>query len=173
MWLTEQYHHPIRDFFPTLAVSLRMTNSRSAFIPSWLRPVLRPLLDPYRRYRHARLIHAARIAVGLLVTILLTTGLNLPHGEWASVTMLIVIGGLQHHGNIGKKSVERAYGTLIGAGLGLIVVVQQGYLEMPLLTYAMMSVMCGFFAYHAIGKGGYTALLSAITLFIVAGHGYS
>ncbi len=150
-----------------------MTNSRSAFIPSWLRPVLRPLLDPYRRYRHARLIHAARIAVGLLVTILLTTGLNLPHGEWASVTMLIVIGGLQHHGNIGKKSVERAYGTLIGAGLGLIVVVQQGYLEMPLLTYAMMSVMCGFFAYHAIGKGGYTALLSAITLFIVAGHGYN
>lgn len=150
-----------------------MTNSRSAFIPSWLRPVLRPILDPYRRYRHARLIHAARIAVGLLVTILLTTGLNLPHGEWASVTMLIVIGGLQHHGNIGKKSVERAYGTLIGAGLGLLVVVQQGYLEMPLLTYSMMAVMCGFFAYHAIGKGGYTALLSAITLFIVAGHGYN
>ncbi|MEG5264438.1 FUSC family protein [Pseudomonas sp. JDS28PS106] len=150
-----------------------MTNSRSAFIPSWLRPVLRPLLDPYRRYRHARYIHAARIAVGLLVTILLTTGLNLPHGEWASVTMLIVIGGLQHHGNIGKKSVERAYGTLIGAGLGLFIVVQQGYLEMPLLTYSMMAVMCGFFAYHAIGKGGYTALLSAITLFIVAGHGYN
>ncbi|MDO7929359.1 MULTISPECIES: FUSC family protein [Pseudomonas syringae group] len=148
-----------------------MTNSRSVFIPSWLRPVLRPVLDPYRRYRHARLIHAARIVVGLLVSILLTSGLNMPHGEWASVTMLIVIGGLQHHGNIGKKSVERAYGTLIGAGLGLFVVVQQGYLEIPLLTYVMMSVMCGFFAYHAIGKGGYTALLSAITLFIVAGHG--
>lgn len=150
-----------------------MMTSRSLRLPFWLRRVLRPVLDPYRRFRHARLIHAARIAVGLLVTILLTTGLNLPHGEWASVTMLIVIGGLQHHGNIRKKSVERAYGTLIGAGLGLLVVVQQGYLQMPLLTYAMMSVMCGFFAYHAIGKGGYTALLSAITLFIVAGHGYN
>lgn len=148
-----------------------MSHPRTASIPSWLRPVLRPLLDPYRRYHHARLIHAARIAVGLLVSMLLTSGLNLPHGEWASVTMLIVIGGLQHHGNIRKKSVERAYGTLIGAGLGLFVVVQQGYLEMPLLTYTLMSVMCGFFAYHAIGKGGYTALLSAITLFIVAGHG--
>ncbi len=148
-----------------------MFTTRPASIPSWLRPVLRPLLDPYRRYRHARLIHAARISVGLLVSILLTSGLNLPHGEWASVTMLIVIGGLQHHGNIRKKSVERAYGTLIGAGLGLLVVVQQGYLEMSLLTYCLMSVMCGFFAYHAIGKGGYTALLSAITLFVVAGHG--
>ncbi|RZI69785.1 MAG: FUSC family protein [Pseudomonas sp.] len=119
----------------------------SASLPSWLRRALRPLLDPYRRYRHARYIHAGRIVVGLLVSILLTTGFHLPHGEWASVTMLIVIGGLQHHGNIGKKSVERAYGTLIGA------------------------LICGFFAYHAIGKGGYTALLSAITLFIVAGHG--
>lgn len=137
----------------------------------WLRRLLRPLLDPYRRYRHARLIHAGRIVVSLLASILLTTGLHLPHGEWASVTLLIVIGGLQHHGNIGKKSIERAYGTLIGAGLGLAVVAQQNYLGMPVLTYLLMSVACGFFAYHAIGKGGYTALLSAITLFIVAGHG--
>lgn len=148
-----------------------MTTSSSSWLPFWLRRILRPLLDPYRRYRHARYIHAGRIVIGLLVSILLTTGIHLPHGEWASVTMLIVIGGLQHHGNIGKKSVERAYGTLIGAALGLAVVWQQDYFDMPLLTYLMMSLACGFFAYHAIGKGGYTALLSAITLFIVAGHG--
>jgi len=140
-------------------------------LPAFLRPLLRPLLDPYRRYLYARYIHAGRIVVGLIVSILLTTGIHLPHGEWASVTMLIVIGGLQHHGNIGKKSVERAYGTLIGAALGLMVVAQQMYLGMPLLTYCIMALICGFFAYHAIGKGGYTALLSAITLFIVAGHG--
>lgn len=87
------------------------------------------------------------------------------------MTMLIVIGGLQHHGNIGKKAVERAYGTLIGASVGLLLVVQQAYLGQPLLTYLLMSVVCGFFSYHAIGKGGYIALLSAITVFIVAGHG--
>lgn len=152
-------------------VTQRMKTAHTSHMPSWLHRLLRPLLDPYRRYRHARLIHAARVMVGLLVSMLLTTGLNLPHGEWASVTMLIVIGGLQHHGNIGRKSVERAYGTLIGAGLGLLVVAQQAYLGMPLLTYSIMALACGFFAYHAIGKGGYIALLSAITLFIVAGHG--
>ncbi|MBD9456275.1 FUSC family protein [Pseudomonas sp. PDM05] len=135
------------------------------------RRLLRPLLDPYRRYRHAKLIHAVRVSIGLLATILLTTGINLPHGEWASVTMLIVIGGLQHHGNIGKKAVERAYGTLIGASVGLALVLQQAWLGQPLLTYLLMSVVCGFFSYHAIGKGGYIALLSAITVFIVAGHG--
>ncbi|WP_347907027.1 FUSC family protein [Pseudomonas grandcourensis] len=136
-----------------------------------LRRLLRPLLDPYRRYRHARVIHAVRVSLGLLATILLTTGINLPHGEWASVTMLVVIGGLQHHGNIGKKATERAIGTLIGAGVGLVLVAQQAWLGMPWLTYFAMSVVCGFFSYHAIGKGGYTALLSAITVFIVAGHG--
>ncbi|MVW85431.1 FUSC family protein [Pseudomonas sp. PB101] len=136
-----------------------------------LRRLLRPLLDPYRRYRHARVIHAVRVSLGLLATILLTTGINLPHGEWASVTMLVVIGGLQHHGNIGKKAAERAIGTLIGAGVGLALVAQHAWLGMPWLTYFAMSVVCGFFSYHAIGKGGYTALLSAITVFIVAGHG--
>ncbi|VVO46709.1 Inner membrane protein YeeA [Pseudomonas fluorescens] len=140
-------------------------------MPPLLRRLLRPLLDPYRRYRHARVIHAVRVSLGLLATILLTTGINLPHGEWASVTMLVVIGGLQHHGNIGKKAAERAIGTLIGAGVGLVLVAQRAWLGMPWLTYFAMSVVCGFFSYHAIGKGGYTALLSAITVFIVAGHG--
>jgi uncharacterized membrane protein YccC len=140
-------------------------------LPPLLRRLLRPLLDPYRRYRHARVIHAVRVSLGLLATILLTSGINLPHGEWASVTMLVVIGGLQHHGNIGKKAAERAIGTLIGAGVGLALVAQQAWLGMPWLTYFAMSVVCGFFSYHAIGKGGYTALLSAITVFIVAGHG--
>jgi len=140
-------------------------------LPPLLRRLLRPLLDPYRRYRHARVIHAVRVSLGLLATILLTTGIHLPHGEWASVTMLVVIGGLQHHGNIGKKAAERAIGTLIGAGVGLALVAQQAWLGMPWLTYFAMSVVCGFFSYHAIGKGGYTALLSAITVFIVAGHG--
>lgn len=112
-----------------------------------------------------------RVSLGLLASILLTTGINLPHGEWASVTMLVVIGGLQHHGNIGKKAAERAIGTLVGAAIGLLLVLQQSWLGMPWLTYFVMSVVCGFFSYHAIGKGGYTALLAGITVFIVAGHG--
>ncbi|NUT78710.1 FUSC family protein [Pseudomonas sp. C1C7] len=136
-----------------------------------LRRLLRPLLDPYRRYRHAKVIHAVRVSLGLLASILLTTGIHLPHGEWASVTMLVVIGGLQHHGNIGKKAAERAIGTLVGAAIGLLLVLQQAWLGMPWLTYFVMAVICGFFSYHAIGKGGYTALLAGITVFIVAGHG--
>ncbi len=136
-----------------------------------LRRALRPVLDPARRYRHAKVIHAARVALGLLTSIALTTGIHLPHGEWASITLLVVIGGLQHHGNIRKKAAERALGTLIGAGAGLVIILQQSYFHAPLLSYALIVIACAICAYHAIGKGGYVALLSAITIFIVAGHG--
>jgi len=132
---------------------------------------IRWVLDPYQRYRYALYIHAGRIVIGVLASILLTTGIDLPHGEWATVTMLVVIGGLQHHGHIGKKSRERAVRTLIGASMGLVLVAQQKHIGSPLLTYLLMALMCGFFSYHAVGKGGYTALLSAVTLVIVVGHG--
>ncbi len=147
-----------------------MAPQMTGFPPS-LRRVLRPLADPARRYRHARLIHALRVGLGLLTSIALTTGIHLPHGEWASITLLVVIGGLQHHGNIRKKAAERALGTLIGAGAGLAIILQQSYFQAPLLSYALIVVACAICAYHAIGKGGYIALLSAITIFIVAGHG--
>lgn len=136
-----------------------------------VRNLLRPLLDPARRYRHANLIHAVRVALGLLTSIALTSGLHLPHGEWASITLLVVIGGLQHHGNIRRKAADRAIGTLIGAAVGLLVLLLQAWLQIPLLSYFLIVVACGVCAYHAIGKGGYIALLSAITILIVAGHG--
>jgi uncharacterized membrane protein YccC len=138
---------------------------------SLLRNAWRLLQDPARRYRHARLIHATRVAFAVLASIVLTTGIQLPHGAWATITVLVVIGGLQHHGNIRRKSAERALGTFIGAAVGLAVIAQQSWLHIPLISYALILVACGVCAYQAIGKGGYIALLSAITIVIVAGHG--
>jgi uncharacterized membrane protein YccC len=135
------------------------------------RQALRQVTDPYRRYRHAKLIHATRVAIGILASIAFTTGIHLPHGEWASITLLVVIGGLQHHGNIRKKAAERALGTLIGASIGLALILLQSWLHWPVLTYLLMAIACGIGGYYAIGQGGYIALLSAITVVIVAGHG--
>ncbi|CAM2144973.1 FUSC family protein [Pararobbsia alpina] len=135
------------------------------------RTLLRQITDPYRRYRHAKFIHAFRVAAALLASIALTTGIDLPHGEWASITVLIVIGGLQHHGNIRKKSAERALGTLIGATGGLLLILVQSSFHLPALTYTLMSIGCGIAAYYAIGPAGYIALLGGITMMIVAGHG--
>jgi len=148
-----------------------MTTPLPARLPPLLRNALRPLLDPYRRYRHAKLIHAARVSLAILVSIALSTGLNVPHGEWSTITVLIVVGGLQHHGNIRKKAAERALGTSIGALAGLGLILLYSFVHAPLAIYLLMALACGFCAYHAIGKAGYIALLSAITMVIVAGHG--
>lgn len=136
-----------------------------------LRKTTDVLFDSNRRFRQARLFHATRVALALLVSIALTTGIRIPHGEWATITVLVVIGGIQHHGNIRRRAAERGVGTLIGAVVGLALIVQQSYFGAPMLTYLLMAVVCGYCAYHAIGKGGYIALLAAITVVITAGHG--
>ena len=65
------------------------------------------LLDSNRRFRQAGLFHATRVALALQVSIALTTGIRIPHGEWATITVLVVIGGIQHHGNIRRRAAER------------------------------------------------------------------
>ncbi|SAL81796.1 membrane protein [Caballeronia choica] len=135
------------------------------------RRMLHVLASPYFRYRHASFLHAIRVALAMLASIALTSGANLPHGVWASVTLLVVIGGLQHHGNIRKKAAERALGTLLGAGLGLSLIIVQGIVGSLWLTFLLMSAIAGACAYYAIGKAGYVALLTAITMVIVSGHG--
>lgn len=140
-------------------------------LPAPLFAAYRLMRDPHRRYRHARTIHATRVGLGVLLSIAVTSGLGWPHGEWATISLLIVIAGLQHHGNIRKRAAERAWGTAIGAVAGLLIIVQQTWLGHLSLTYALTAIACGICAYHAIGKGGYIALLAAITLVIVVGHG--
>nr|WP_091998417.1 FUSC family protein [Paraburkholderia lycopersici] len=148
------------------AQRLRPPRRRSRFARMW-----RSLTSPYYRYRNAKVIHSVRVGLAMLASILATTGIDIPHGIWASVTLLVVIGGLQHHGNIRKKAAERALGTLLGAAIGLVLIVVQAATGSAPLTYALMSLAAAVCGYYAIGKPGYVALLAAITMCIVAGHG--
>lgn len=152
-------------------MSISISAPWASKLPAPLLYALRLVRDPHRRYHYARYIHATRVGLGVLLSIAVTSGLGWPHGEWATISLLIVIAGLQHHGNIRKRAAERAWGTLIGAVAGLLTIVQQTCFGQPSLTHALMAIACGICAYHAIGKGGYTALLAAITLVIVVGHG--
>lgn len=152
-------------------MSISIRAPRTVKLPAPFLSLLRLVRDPHRRYRHARYIHATRVGLGVLLSIAVTSGFGWPHGEWATISLLIVIAGLQHHGNIRKRAAERAWGTLIGAVAGLLIIVQQTWLGHLPLTYALTAIACGICAYHAIGKGGYIALLAAITLVIVVGHG--
>ncbi|MFD1558023.1 FUSC family protein [Paraburkholderia silviterrae] len=133
--------------------------------------VWRALTSPFYRYRNAGIIHGVRVGLAMLVSIFATTGIDIPHGIWASVTLLVVIGGLQHHGNIRKKAAERALGTVLGALIGLTLIVVQAVTGFTWLTYSLMAIVAAVCSYYAIGKAGYVPLLTAITMCIVAGHG--
>lgn len=145
---------------------LRPPRRRSRIARMW-----RALTSPYYRYRNAKVIHSVRVGLAMLASILATSGIDIPHGIWASVTLLVVIGGLQHQGNIRKKAAERALGTLLGAVIGLTLIVVQAITGSAPLTYVLMSLVAAVCGYYAIGKPGYVALLAAITMCIVAGHG--
>ncbi|ARP79906.1 hypothetical protein CAL12_03085 [Bordetella genomosp. 8] len=132
---------------------------------------LRNLGSPYQRYRHARALHGIRVALAMLTTVLLSRLLDLPHGVWASVSLLAVIGGIQHHGNIRKKAMERGLGTLLGALAGLLLIFAEEFGAPPVVTIIAMCAIGGLCAYYAIGRGGYIALLTAITMVIVGGQG--
>jgi uncharacterized membrane protein YccC len=131
----------------------------------------RAVTSPYYRYRNAKVIHSVRVGLAMLASILATSGIDIPHGIWASVTLLVVIGGLQHQGNIRKKAAERALGTLLGAAIGLVLIIVQAVTGSAPVTYVLMSLVAAVCGYYAIGKPGYVALLAAITMCIVAGHG--
>ncbi|MGF6966785.1 putative membrane protein YccC [Paraburkholderia sp. WC7.3g] len=133
--------------------------------------MVRAVTSPYYRYRHAKVLHSLRVGLAMLVSILATTGIDIPHGIWSSVTLLVVIGGLQHHGNIRKKAAERAAGTLLGASIGLLLIVQQNFIGSLPLTYVLEAIIASICAWFAIGSSGYVGLLTAITMCIVAGHG--
>nr|WKF58873.1 Inner membrane protein YeeA [Paraburkholderia busanensis] len=148
------------------ADSHTVTSRRSA-----LSRMVRAVTSPYYRYRHAKVLHSLRVGLAMLVSILATTGIDIPHGIWSSVSLLVVIGGLQHHGNIRKKAAERAAGTLLGALIGLSLILVQNLTGSLPLTYVLMSIAAGICAWFAIGSSGYIGLLTAITMCIVAGHG--
>ncbi|WP_309477015.1 FUSC family protein [Trinickia acidisoli] len=140
----------------------------------WLTTLLpRAVVSPYCRFRHAGVLHGVRVGLAMLVSILVTTGIHVPNGIWASVTVLVVIGGLQHHGNIRKKAADRALGTTLGAFVGLVLIAQLHVIGSMPLTYVLMAIAAGVCGYYAIGEAGYIALLTAITICIVAGHGGS
>ena len=145
--------------------------SKSKALIAHVKKLPQSIHSPVARYRHAQFLHSIRVALAVLTSIVLTSGINIPHGVWASISLLVVIGGLQHHGNIRKKAAERALGTMLGALLGLVWLVQYAVIGSLPLTYALLSISAGICAYYAIGKGGYIALLTAITMCIVAGHG--
>lgn len=127
-------------------------------------------LNSYERYRHSRLIHAIRLGLAVLFATLLARIPPLPHGEWISMTVFVVLGMLQFQGAIYSKALERMLGTVIGLALGLMMLwLNQHYFHSGWLFYLAIGVASAVAGWAAVGKNGYIPMLAGLTMCMLIG----
>lgn len=125
--------------------------------------------NPLFLYRHHQYIHALRVMLAVLFGFTINHFFAIKHGSWMLVTIVVLLGSVQHLGAVSKKTHQRIIGTLLGCLTGLLAL--SLYTISPWLCAAWMSLVVFFSAYYAIGKAGYAALTVGMTLVIVAGTG--
>lgn len=127
-----------------------------------------PFVEPYARYLHADVLHAMRLGVAVLTALLLNNLTNLPHGEWTTITVFVILGLLQYQGAIYTKAKERILGTILGVVVGLgFIWLSKDIGEWIWLYYLSIGVISGIIGYVAVKQLGYIGLLTGITMLMI------
>ncbi len=133
--------------------------------------LMAPLIEPYARYLHADLLHSIRLGGAVVASLIFSQVTQIPHSEWATITVFVILGLLQYQGAIYTKAKERVLGTLLGivVGLGLLWINHQvqGYFGIAWLYYVLVGVISGVIGYYSIKQLGYIGLLTGITMCMV------
>lgn len=133
----------------------------------WQR-VTAPLVEPYARYQHADVLHAIRLGTAVLIALILNEFTRLPHGEWTTITVFVILGLLQYQGAIYTKAKERVLGTLLGVAVGLVFLWLSRDMGAWLwLYYMLIGIISGIIGYVAIKQLGYIGLLTGITMLMI------
>ncbi|MBV7297136.1 FUSC family protein [Enterovibrio sp. NIFS-20-8] len=118
---------------------------------------------------HARLLYMVRVSLVLgfiLVVIRLTA---IPYGYWALITAVTILGAIPFVGGVISKANQRISGTIAGGliGLSLFLIPPQYHWTHHIALFGLMI----FAMYFTQEKYAYAALMSVITIVIVAGGG--
>ncbi|MCL1037509.1 FUSC family protein [Shewanella submarina] len=117
-------------------------------------------------YQHARVVHAFKLFLALLIAIVINGIWPLPHFIWSMVTIVIIMLGLPQVGSALEKSLQRAIGTCVGSLCGVLLIVgfQNYWALMGLLAMAV-----GLVCYIGKGRYSYAYLVTGFTMIIVVG----
>ena len=132
--------------------------------------ILKNLCHPRFRFEQAALFHVLRVGGAFLACLLIAAAFPNPHAIWMLISVLAVMGSVQYAGSIGEKAWQRALGTLIGGLGGVLAVVIDRYIS-PWGCAALELVIAVTASYLSIGRFGYAALVSGITMVMVANSG--
>jgi len=136
--------------------------------PTFWQRFTAPLVEPYARYQHADVLHAIRLGIAVLTALLLNEVTNLPHGEWTTITVFVILGLLQYQGAIYTKAKERILGTLLGVGVGLgFLWLSQDIGTWMWIYYLLIGIISSIIGYFAVKQLGYIGLLTGITMLMI------
>ena len=136
--------------------------------PSLWQRISAPFVEPYARYLHADVLHAIRLGIAVLSALLLNKLTHLPHGEWTTITVFVILGLLQYQGAIYTKAKERILGTLLGVVVGLgFIWLSKDIGDWLWLYYLSIGIISGIIGYVAVKQLGYIGLLTGITMLMI------
>lgn len=126
------------------------------------------LRDPYFNYHHRHAFHVLRTSLALATGFLIIQLFQIPHSSWTLVSILMVMGNLPHIGGVLDKGKQRLLGTVLGASLGIALLLIPSPLPglIPLLT--LLGIATATYATFAT-RYGYSALIFGISLLLVVG----
>lgn len=128
------------------------------------------LRDPYFNYYHRHRLHVLRTSLALIVTFLVVHLVSLPHGSWALVSTLMVMGNLPHIGGVLDKGGQRLLGTLLGATWGIVLMLIPDPPVGVVPAWTLIGIAIATYATFAT-RYGYSALMFGISLLLVVGDG--
>ncbi|MDN3526709.1 FUSC family protein [Halomonas sabkhae] len=132
--------------------------------------ILARLRDPYFTHRHRRTLHVMRVILALCITFGVIQVFPIPHGGWALVSTVMVMGNLPHIGGVLDKGRQRLLGTILGALWGLLLIMLPASIPSLLPLGSLLGIAA--ITWLTFGKRyGYGGLMFAITLLLVVGDG--
>ncbi|WP_019673627.1 FUSC family protein [Psychrobacter lutiphocae] len=133
--------------------------------------LISPFVEPYARYLNANILHAIRLGVAVVVTLLFSQWTQIPHSEWSTITVFIILGLLQYQGAIYTKAKERIIGTLLGIVVGLgLMWLGQDILQssnVAWIYYVLVGIISSIIGYYSIKRLGYIGMLTGITMSMI------
>ncbi|WP_227526101.1 FUSC family protein [Psychrobacter sp. FDAARGOS_221] len=133
--------------------------------------LMAPLVEPYARYLHANILHAMRLGIAVVASLLFSRWSQIPHSEWSTITVFVILGLLQYQGAIYTKAKERMLGTILGIIVGLLLLWLShgllGFAATSWIYYLLVGVISAIIGYYSIKQLGYIGLLTGITMCMV------
>ncbi|KXX72168.1 FUSC family protein [Flammeovirga sp. SJP92] len=118
-------------------------------------------------YQNVERVHLIRTMVLVGLSFILVNLLEIPHGSWVSITVVVLIGPVPEFGGIIHRILQRILGTVTGALLGVATLIL--FQNNVMIQTVIILVSIPLFGLVVFKKYPYAYLIGVMTLVILLG----